>query len=383
MRSRGRHALLFAWNCLSRGDRLRFCVGVGGAAAALFIELLHIALLRAIEHKAAQVYSLFDADIAIISDRYQFLVEMSDFPAARLRQASAHPGVSDVAAVRVNTTRWSDAERGAESSLLLIGIDRDPAFIADPEVRAALPALRGPRQVLLDRTAEAVGGQRVEAIGETGWIGSRPAAIAGHYSLGMPMYAAATAIVSNTDFAYFRGGDPQRIQLGLIRVKPGVDAGATAAALERELPDDVRVVTHATLSAQEASYFTQVKPLGIIMRIGIVIGLVVGAVALLQVMSAQMEARMHDFAVLRAMGFGARFTYAIALSQIAVIAAAAFVIAWLVALGAFAFIARATTLVVPLDLTLLGLAAMLCAPMIVLSALPLLRIGRADPASAF
>src|SRR5204863_7044640 len=106
-----------------------------------------------------------------------------------------------------------------------------------------------------------------------------------------------TAIVANTDFSLFTGRDPERIQLGLLRLAPGADARAVATELKAVVPDDVRVTTREALMAREADYFVEVKPLGIMMRAGLVIGLMVGAVAPFQVMSSQIEARMRDFAV--------------------------------------------------------------------------------------
>jgi len=197
------------------------------------------------------------------------------------------------------------------------------------------------------------------------------------------MYAAATAIVSNSDFAYYSGEPADRIQLGLLRLAPGADVGASVAALRRALPEDVRVMSREALMAQEAHYFVEVKPLGIMMRTGLVIGLIVGAIALYQVMSSQIESRLRDFAVLRAMGFGAGYTYAVGAWQLLIMGSAAFAVAWLGAIPLFALVSDKSHLFLPLDGTLLGTAAALCVPMIASAALPLVRAARAEPARLF
>ena len=160
--------VFFAWVNLIRADRLRFVVATGGAVAAMFIILLHLAFLRAIEHKATQVYALFDADVVLVSDRFQFLYRMSDFPVARLKQALSVPSVVAVAAVRIDNMSWVAADTRSEASLLLIGIDPEPAFITDTEVRAALPELRIARRVLLDRRSKEDYGKR-EAPWHASW----------------------------------------------------------------------------------------------------------------------------------------------------------------------------------------------------------------------
>jgi putative ABC transport system permease protein len=376
-----RACLSFAWANLIRGDRMRFLVAVAGATVAIFALLLHVAFLRAVEHKAIQVYALFDAPVVLVSDRFQFLYRMADFPTARLRQALSHPGVANSAAVRVSSSSWTTSDTRTESSLLLIGIDFEEQFLADAGLRAALPDLRVSRRILLDRRSDPSFGE-IRA-GLTGSIGAQLATVAGVYELGLPMYASGTAIVANTDFGLYTGGDPRRTQLGLLQLKPGADAAAVVADLKKQLPDDVRVMTRAELMQREADFFLEVKPLGIMMRSGLLIGLMVGAVALFQVMSSQVEMRMRDFAVLRAMGFEAAFTYEVCAFQLALTGALAFAVAWALAVPTLRGIAHVSHLSMPLDGTLLWVTAVLCAPMMATAAVPLARASRADPARLF
>lgn len=376
-----RACIAFAWKNLVRGDRLRLAIALAGATVAVFLLLLHLAFLRAVAHKATQVYALFDAELVMVSQRFQFLYRMGDFPAARLRQALAVSAVADTAAVRIGSSHWGAPQSREASSLLLIGLDPEPAFIADPALRALLTELRAPRSALLDRRSEPQAGAL--HVGAQAQIGARPTTIVGLYELGLPMYAGTTAIVANSDFSFYTGQDAQRVQLGLLRLAPGADAAQAASALATVLPDDVRVLTRADLMARERDYFIEVKPLGILMRAGLAIGVLVGAVALFQVLSTQMEARRRDFAVLRAMGFGAAFTYAVGAWQLTGIGAAAFAGAWLAAWPVFDVIAARTHLALPLDAALAGGAAALCAPMIAVAAAPLWRAGRADPAALF
>jgi putative ABC transport system permease protein len=306
---------------------------------------------------------------------------MADFPVARLRQALSHPGVAKVAAVRVDNSAWTTADTRTESSLLLIGIDFDADFVADADLREALPALQISRRILLDRRSDPSFGEI--RVGLSGTVGSQHATVAGVYELGLPMYASGTAVVANTDFGLYTGNNPRRAQLGLLQLVPGADPAAVVAGLKGVLPDDVRVMTHAELMRREADFFLEVKPLGIMMRSGLLIGLMVGAVALFQVMSSQIELRMRDFAVLRAMGFKAAFTYAVCAIQLALMGAVAFAVAWTFAVPVFRGIAQASHLTLPLDGTLLGVSLLLCLPMMASAAVPLARASRADPAGLF
>ncbi len=373
--------LNFAWLNLRRGDRLRVLVAVAGAGVAIFVVLLHLAFLRAVQDKASQVYDLFDADVVLVSDRFQFLYNMPEFPVARLRQANSHPAVAGVGAVSIASSHWQAPETEAVSSLMLIGLDVGPDFIRDGVLRALLPNLKKPRRILMDRYSDP-GVGRLE-VGLVGRIRSQSATVAGLYGLGLPMYAAATAMVSHTDFSLYTGQSPQRIQLGLLQLKPGSDAARVAAELSTDLPHDVRALTLRALRVREQDYFVEVKPLGVMMRFGLLVGLIVGAVALFQALGSQMETRLRDFAVLRAMGFSSWFVYGVGALQLLLMSFLAFALAWIAAIPVFALIERLTHLSLPTDPHLLLSAGLLCLPMLATAAWPVLRAGRADPASLF
>ena len=373
--------LNFAWLNLRRGDRLRVLVAVAGAGVAIFVVLLHLAFLRAVQDKASQVYDLFDADVVLVSDRFQVLYNMPEFPVARLRQANSHPAVAGVGAVSIASSHWQAPETEAVSSLMLIGLDVGPDFIRDGVLRALLPNLKKPRRILMDRYSDP-GVGRLE-VGLVGRIRSQSATVAGLYGLGLPMYAAATAMVSHTDFSLYTGQSPQRIQLGLLQLKPGSDAARVAAELSTDLPHDVRALTLRALRVREQDYFVEVKPLGVMMRFGLLVGLIVGAVALFQALGSQMETRLRDFAVLRAMGFSSWFVYGVGALQLLLMSFLAFALAWIAAIPVFALIERLTHLSLPTDPHLLLSAGLLCLPMIATAAWPVLRAGRADPASLF
>jgi hypothetical protein len=63
--------------------------------------------------------------------------------------------------------------------------------------------------------------------------------------------------------------------------------------------------------------------------------------------------------------------------------AAAFSIAWMLAVPVFRGIGQASHLSMPLDGTLLWVSLLLCAPMMASAAVPLARASRADPAGLF
>jgi putative ABC transport system permease protein len=377
-----RAAIKLALSNLLRGDRIRTAVAVLGVAVATFLVILHLGLMHAVKHKATEAQDLFEFDLALISTRYQFLYSAADFPEVRLKQAAAVPGVRATMPVRIDNTYWVHPGTELSSSVLLIGVGDDPRFLREPNIRAALPGLRESRKVLLDAFADKDFGPAVA--GGLGRIRGQEATIIGSYRLGLPMYANGTAVTANADFSLFTGNPHENVRWGLIQADADVDLKAAAARLRAALPVDVQVLTRAEFIERERAYFVAVKPLGILLRSGMLIGLVVGAVALYQALAAQIESRLREFAVLRALGFAHRFTLGVAIAQLIIMTLVGGLLAFAAAIPVFVAISSASQLALEPNVQLVaGVSGYALAMAALCAALSLARTARADPATAF
>ncbi len=156
------------------------------------------------------------------------------------------------------------------------------------------------------------------------------------------------------------------------------------ARLAKSLPADVRVLTRAELIAQERSFFTSTKPIGVLLRVSMVIAFLVGATILFQVLSAEIIQRAKEFAVLKAMGFRPEFVFGVGLSEVLLLALAAFVPAFVLAALILWVIELATKLPMGLTFTITLETLLIVLAMGIASGLSVIgRIARADPAELF
>src|SRR5262249_9791192 len=94
-----------------------------------------------------------------------------------------------------------------------------------------------------------------------------------------------------------------RLELGLVQVEPGVSPLTVQEAMQRSLPNDVRIWTRTELIAQEVRYWRLLTPVGFIFNLGLVVGFVVGVVICSQILYTSVVDRMSLLGMLKAIGY--------------------------------------------------------------------------------
>lgn len=311
-----RSVATLAWLGVARGDRLRTGAGIAGAAVGIFVVVLHFAFLRGVAEKSTAFYDLFEFDAVVVSNRFQFFYDMPHFPAARAIQVGATSGVASVAEVRTESVRWTDPDTLSVSSLTMAAVTGEGKFLASQSLRSALSTLARHRDVVMDlRSAPDLGalpaGRHVS-------IGGQEGVISGLFELGLRIYSDGFGFVSTADFPLFSGLPADRLHMILVRFEPNQEEEALRRLAA--LPGDVRILKRADLRAGEQDYFIRVKPLGVLMALGMMVGAIVGVAALYQALASHIQARQREFAALRAIGFPAHFTLGVGIVQMVVLA---------------------------------------------------------------
>ena len=83
------------------------------------------------------------------------------------------------------------------------------------------------------------------------------------------------------------------IQLGLIKLKHGSDAEPVRDRLREFLPKDVLVLTKADFVARENDYWNRATPIGYVFAFGAIMGFVVGAIIVYQILFADVSEHLQ------------------------------------------------------------------------------------------
>lgn len=376
-----------AWRQLTR-ERVRFAVAVAGVAFAVVLMLMQLGFRRSLLRGSVRFHDRLQADLVLISPQSSYLVRMESFPRRRLDQARAFPGVVDAAPVYTTLGRWKNPQTGLTRTLFVVGIDPDRPTLAMADVQEQLAVLRHPDWALFDRRARREYGPIAQWLEERGEVeaevNDRRTHVRGLFSLGTSFGLDGTLITSERTFLGLTGRPPGLLELGLLRLAPGVDPGAVQMALRAALESDVLVLTREEYAQREMAYWNTVTPVGYILGLGVLIGFGVGAIIVSQILFADVSDHLPEYATLKAMGFSDAYLFGVVLSEAALLAALGYLPGLAVAAVLYRRAAEATLL--PMELTsrigggVFGLTVVMCS---LAGVLALRKLRRADPAEIF
>lgn len=365
------------------GRSIVAAAGVGFAILVLFVQL---GFYNAVVNTAVAVTDRLDADLILVSPRFVHLSDTGEIDRNRLFQALAVPAVESARPLYFRYADWRDPATRRTCRLFAIGFSLEPG--APPPIRIdglaeQLGRLRPSDALLLDSlTQDKCGPTGDDAEAEVRGLVSR---VAGSFELGVGFLADGALIVSDQTFSRLFDGYPlDSPQLGLIRLREGSDAEATAEQLRRQLPPDTLVIDTAELRERQIDHWVWNTAAGNIFALGAAAGFLVGLVILYQILSTDIRNHLPQYATLKAMGYGDSRLVRFVLQKAGIFAVLGFAPAALLTALLFPFVHEATRLPVfltgPLALLVASMALLMSAAAALLSSG---RLRRADPAELF
>ncbi|WP_028880461.1 ABC transporter permease [Terasakiella pusilla] len=360
----------------------RTLTALGGISFSILLIFLQLGFLNGAKKEVTLLFDYFDFDLALSSDRYQFMATAPPFDRIRIIQARVDEAIGDSFLLNVRSGRWVDEETELESSLLIIGMDSKEEFIKNPDFITGLESITNGQSIFLDRFSHADFGPL--EVGRQGYVNGTQVNVTSLFDLGLFFFAEGSVATSNGNFVNLSGRTADDVTLGFLKVKEGFDHNETVDRMRTLLPDDVLIVTREEFYEREQDYFIEVKPIGIMFRSAVFIAFAVGLVILFQVLSTELSNRLDEFATMKAMGFSVPFIYGIGIMQNLIITFMSFFPAWIICVLLFKLIYGLSKL--PMEMTfslfatVLGLTLLMS---ITAGVLALRKVKNADPAELF
>jgi putative ABC transport system permease protein len=328
-------------------------------------------------------------DIALFSPDSVFIVRPAPFSIRRLYQALGADAVEDVSPVYIFPAIWKNPWGTDRRSINALGLDPEKDQFDTPGFSAGRTLLRQQDVVLFDAASRPEFGSVRERVAAEGPIATevndRTVRVVGLVEIG-PSFGIDGTVVTSVDnwLRLFPERPRDDIQLGLIRLKAGSDPIAVRDELRAALPKDVLVLTKQDFIGRERAYWNGATPIGFIFAFGAIMGLVVGAIIVYQILFADVSEHLNEYATLRAIGHRNRFVSGIVMQQAAILAVLGFVPGTAAAALLYGVAARATRL--PLYMTgeralvVFALMLLVCA---LAGYIALRKVRRLDPAEVF
>jgi len=316
--------MLLGWLQL-RHKPLRLLVALSGIAFAVLLIMMQLGFRSALFESAVRFHERMDYDIALFSPDSVFIVRPQSFSIRRLYQTLGFEAVEDVTPVYIFPSIWKNPWNNQRRNIFTIGFKPDKPLLAIDGFDEARALLTQQDVVLFDAGSRPEFGPVADTIesGETVFteINDRDMEVVGLFEMGTSFGIDGTIITSDDNcMRLFPDRPRSEIQLGLIRLKEGSDANRVRDAMAEYLPEDVLVLTKQQFVQREKDYWNSATPIGYIFAFGAIMGFVVGAIIVYQILFADVSEHLNEYATLRAIGYKNRFVAGIVLQQAVILA---------------------------------------------------------------
>jgi putative ABC transport system permease protein len=377
-----------AWQQLVK-EKTRLAVAVAGIAFANLLIFIQLGFQDALYDGATQPHRLLQADLVLISPQLQSLFALQSFPRERLYQTLSHEGVASVSSIYIDTAKWKNPDTRLTRSILVWGVDPTAPSLNFPEIKQNVQQLQLLDRILFDHASRPEYGAIGELIQKQGTmeaeLNSQNIQVAGLFTLGASFAADGNVITSNSTFLkLFPERKPDRIEVGLIQVKPGVNIAQVQEQLRAELRDVVKVVTPEEFAAIEKLYWESQGAIGFIFGLGVIVGFIVGLVIVYQILHTDVVNHLPEYATLKAMGYGNSYFLGILLQEALILAILGYIPGFIISIGLYQIAYWGTLLPIGMKLDraifVLVLTIIMCT---ISGAIALQKLRSADPADIF
>ena len=380
--------LFLSWLQL-RKERTKLLVAIAGISFADVLMFLQMGFQGALFSSAVEFHHSVNGEIVMVSGRSRALISLDRFTERRLYQAAGITGVASVSPIYLDAIQWRNPYNKEIWNIYAIGINPEHQVLNIAGVAANRQQLRAPDTALFNVGSRSEFGpiaQRFEA-GEPiiTEINQRQVQIRGLFNLSPTFGINAYLVTSDVNFLRMvpnrQGG---LIDVGVIKLQPGVDVQAVLTQMRSRLPDDVKVMTRDDYAKAEVSFWKASTPVGYTFDLGVVIAFIVGAVIVYQILYSDVTDHLPEYATLKAMGFRDRYLLIVVFQESLILAALAFIPGVAIALGIYRITNIATMLPMAMDLGRVAFVFMLTAIMSSSSAaIAVRKLQTADPADIF
>jgi len=376
-----------AWRQLTK-QKTRFAVALAGIAFADILMFLQMGFESALFDSSMKPHRALQADLVLINPQFQTLFSVKSFSRSRLYQALAYEGVESVQPVYIATGQWQNPETRVARAILVWGVDPTKPVFNFPEVHQNLEHLKQLNQVLFDQAGRPEYGAIADIFKKQGSVetemNGKAIQVRGLFSLGASFAADGNVITSDSTFLQlFKERQPDRIEAGLIRLKPGADIEAVRSQLEAGLPDDVRVLTPEGFAEVEKNYWAG-SGIGFIFSLGVIMGFIVGIVIVYQILYSDVSEHLPEYATLKAIGYSDRYLLRVLLQEATLLAVLGYIPAFVLSFGLYQLVHIATML--PIGMTVargINVFIMTVVMCFTSGAIAMRKLQSADPADVF
>jgi len=390
MRHSGQERFSLAWRQIIFEKR-RLAAALAGISFAVLLILVQIGFYSAMNDSATKVLKHLNAQLVIIPAGFEFFGSQHDFARPRLMQAAGVAGVDEVLPLYYSFCSFKNINTGYQRWILCMGLQPGRHMLTLPGIIAQENKLTIAGGILFDRKGlSSYFGNVVGRFNHDGpftaTVESRNVTIDGLIDIGVTFAAFGNILMGDqTFFALFPNISPGLVNVGLVRLDQGVDPQVMRKNISNILGGkDIKVLTRAEFVQHEIDYWNKTAAIGFLFIIGAIMGFIIGAVIVYQILYTNVIDHLPEFATLKAMGYSNRFFSALVLKQSLILSVLGFIPGTLLSWVIYRYTAASTGYTMILSLDKAAIAFTSTTIMCILAGLLAMRhLKKADPAELF
>lgn len=379
--------LPIAWLMLKRYP-LRLLTSLLALSISAILVLMQFTIQSALYNTSAALISTLDADAFILSRQSSGIMGLSTFPEERLSVVYAGSEVQQVYPFSFRYVEWRLPGQTIGRFPLGIGIPTYGKPFLDSEISRQLPKLATDGTVLFDELSPISYGNVKQTLASNNeFVASsfkHRFRVVGLFRLGPTFAYESTVIMSRSTFNQLFPTNKGNTSLGIIKLKPGVSISQWAEKTNLSLPKDVTIVTKQDFVAAEKRVWSDEKPIGFIFNSGAIMGLVIGAMMVYQMLSTDVSYNIYTYATMLSIGFRRSQLEKILVSKVFIVSSISYPFALLVCAIVCNQITKATSLQInispPIAFSTYIMILLAC---VSASLMAMLKLRDADPSELF
>jgi len=376
-----------AWLQLSR-EKVRLVIALAGIGFADLLMFMQLGFQKSLFESAITVHKHLQGDLVLISPRSEFLAKMVAFPRSRLYQTAGFPGVESFSTLYISPGFWKNPENRENRTIFIFGFDPEKPVFDLPEVNGKLDKIKLPDVYLFDRSSRAEFGPVAKKLdaGEfvTTELSSRRIKVEGLFTLGVTFAADGNLITSDLNLIRVSGRSLDKIDVGLLKLKPDANPLVVRENLQKNLPEDVKVLTMKEFIEFERKYWETSTAIGFIFNLGVTMGFIVGIVIVYQILYTDVADHLPEYATLKAMGYTDGYLLGVVFQEALILSFLGYMPGFVISFGLYHLARNATgipmAMTFDLAMTVMILTLIMC---FVSGAIAVRKLQEADPADIF
>lgn len=300
--------------------KTRLLVTILGVTFAILLMFVQLGIRDGLLEDTVTIHKTLQADLVLIHADTKIFFEMKLFPRRYLYNISTIEGILSVNPFYISLADFKNPETFVSRSIAICAFVPDQPVFNLPEVNQQIEIIKRPQTVLFDRLSRAVYGAVVVDFKKSGEvfteISNLKTKIGGLFSLGGGVMSADGVIItSDLNFSQLLNQPLEKVNMGIVRLQPGIDPQTIIKKVSKTLPQDVKLITLEEFMLVEKKFWSQSTPIGFIFNMGTIIGCVFGGIIVYQILYTQISDSLSIYATYKAIGYSNSFLVNVVLQQ--------------------------------------------------------------------